>query len=192
MPPMKGRSAREMAEDVSRARRRQERGALGAVADGLRPVYRRLTLWNESVFVLLQPLRRMLGKAKLLVWPSRRRAIVAATVSALLAGVAVVVFVALSPATLTPVPAATATPAASFTSDEAIAAVKRYVMDQRDPSLPSSVSRLQLSLLSGRDFTSLARWDGTKGRWRVTVDREPFWFYEATEVVEYSFPTPTP
>ncbi len=35
---MRGRSAREMAEDVSRARRRQERGALGAWGDGLRLV----------------------------------------------------------------------------------------------------------------------------------------------------------
>ena len=84
------------------------------------------------------------------------------------------------------------TPAPSFTSAAAVAAVKQYVMDQRDPSLPSSVSRLQLSLLTGREFTSLARWDGTKGRWRVTVDRESFWFYEAAEVVEYIAPTPTP
>ena len=37
---MRGRSAREMAEDVSRARRRQERGALGAWGDGLRRVSR--------------------------------------------------------------------------------------------------------------------------------------------------------
>ena len=84
------------------------------------------------------------------------------------------------------------TPTPTFTSAEAVEAVKRYVKEQRDPSLPSSVSRLQLSLLTGRDFTSLARWDGTEGRWRVTVDREPFWFYEATEVVEYIVPTPTP
>ena len=93
-----------------------------------------------------------------------------------------------TPATPTPVP----TPAPSFTSDEAVAAVKQYVRDQRDPALPSSVSRLQLSLLAGREFTSLARWNGTEGRWRVTVDRESFWFHEATEVVEYIAPTPTP
>ena len=92
----------------------------------------------------------------------------------------------------TQIPTATATPAPSLSSTAAVAAVKRYVIDQRDPSLPSSVTRLQLSLLAGRDFTSLARWDGTKGRWRVTVDREPFWFYEASQVVEYIVPTPTP
>ena len=94
--------------------------------------------------------------------------------------------------TPTQIRTATATLAPTYSSTAAIAAVKRYVMDQRDPSLPSSVTRLQLSLLSGREFTSLARWDATTGRWRITVDREPFWFYEASEVVEYIVPTPTP
>ena len=84
------------------------------------------------------------------------------------------------------------TPAPSFTSDEAVEAVKRYVRDQRDPSLPASVTRLQLTLLTGRDATSVARWDPTEGRWKVSVDGEPFWFHEATEVVEYIAPTPTP
>ncbi len=50
---MKGRSAREMAEDVSRARRRNERGALGAVADGLRRSYRWLKLWTVRVLIAL-------------------------------------------------------------------------------------------------------------------------------------------
>ncbi len=36
---MKGRTAREMAEEVDRARRRHERGDIGAVADGLRGLY---------------------------------------------------------------------------------------------------------------------------------------------------------
>ncbi len=94
--------------------------------------------------------------------------------------------------TPTQIQTSTATPAPTYSSTAAIAAVKRYVTEQRDPSLPSSVIRLQLSLLSGREFTSLARWDAANGRWRVTVDREPFWFYEATEVVEYIVPTPTP
>ena len=53
MPPMKGRSAREMAEDVSRARRRQERGALGAVADGPVGAYRWLKLWTVRVLIAL-------------------------------------------------------------------------------------------------------------------------------------------
>ena len=50
---MKGRSAREMAEDVSRARRRSERGALGAAADGLRRSYRWLKLWTVRVLIAL-------------------------------------------------------------------------------------------------------------------------------------------
>ena len=50
---MRGRSAGEMAEDVSRARRRHERGAFGAVADGLRRAYRWLKLWTVRVLVAL-------------------------------------------------------------------------------------------------------------------------------------------
>ena len=50
---MRGRSAREMAEEVSRARRRHERGALGTVADELRPLYRWWRRWSVQVFVAL-------------------------------------------------------------------------------------------------------------------------------------------
>ena len=50
---MRGRSAREMAEDVSRARRRQERGALGAIGDDLRQAYRWLKLWTARVLIAL-------------------------------------------------------------------------------------------------------------------------------------------
>ena len=80
---------------------------------------------------------------------------------------------------------ASGTPATTFTPAGAIEAVTQYLRDQRDPSLPSSVTRLQLGLLTGREFTSFARWDGTRGRWRVTIDRESFWFFEATQFVEY-------
>ena len=48
---MRGRSAREMAEDVSRARRRQERGAAGALGDGLRRAYRWLELWTARLLI---------------------------------------------------------------------------------------------------------------------------------------------
>ena len=50
---MKGRSAREMAEDVSRARRRQGRGGLGALGDGLRRSYRWLKLWTVRALIAL-------------------------------------------------------------------------------------------------------------------------------------------
>ena len=50
---MRGQSEREMAEDVRRARRRQERGALGAVAEGLRRSARSWRRVSERVFLLL-------------------------------------------------------------------------------------------------------------------------------------------
>lgn len=50
---MRGRSAREMAEDVSQARRRHERGAFGAVGDDLRGAYRWLKLWTARVLIAL-------------------------------------------------------------------------------------------------------------------------------------------
>ena len=50
---MRGRSAREMAEEVSRARHRQERGALGAIGDRLRGAYRWLQLWSARVLIAL-------------------------------------------------------------------------------------------------------------------------------------------
>ena len=50
---MRGRSAREMAEEVSHARRRQERGALGAIGDRLRGAYRWLRLWTARVLIAL-------------------------------------------------------------------------------------------------------------------------------------------
>ena len=58
---MRGRSAREMAEDVSRARRRQERGALGAWGDGLR----RVSQWlrRRAALVLLGVVLLALGAA---------------------------------------------------------------------------------------------------------------------------------
>ena len=56
---MKGRTAREMAEEVERARRRHQRGDIGAVADGLR----RLSRWwrRRSARVLLALLLLALG-----------------------------------------------------------------------------------------------------------------------------------
>ncbi|MCH7654813.1 MAG: hypothetical protein IIC95_02370 [Chloroflexi bacterium] len=42
-----------MAEDVSRTRRRQERGAFGALADGLLGAYRWLKLWTVRVLIAL-------------------------------------------------------------------------------------------------------------------------------------------
>ena len=50
---MRGRSAREMAEDVSRARRSHERGAFGALGDGLRRAYRWWKLWTARLLVAL-------------------------------------------------------------------------------------------------------------------------------------------
>ena len=50
---MRGRSAREMAEEVSRARRRQERGALGALGEGLGRGYRWLKLWTWRVLIAI-------------------------------------------------------------------------------------------------------------------------------------------
>ena len=42
-----------MAEDVSRARRRHERGALGALADALRPCYRWWRRWSVRLLAAL-------------------------------------------------------------------------------------------------------------------------------------------
>lgn len=50
---MRGRSAREMADEVSRARHRQERGALGAIGDRVRGAYRWLKLWTARVLIAL-------------------------------------------------------------------------------------------------------------------------------------------
>ena len=50
---MRGRSAREMAEEVSRARNRHERGALGAIGDSARGAYRWLKLWTARVLIAL-------------------------------------------------------------------------------------------------------------------------------------------
>ena len=50
---MRGRSAREMAEEVSRARHRHELGALGAIGDSVRGAYRWLKLWTARVLIAL-------------------------------------------------------------------------------------------------------------------------------------------
>ena len=50
---MRGRSAREMAEEVSRARRRHERGDVGAIADGLRRLYGWWGRWSARVLAAL-------------------------------------------------------------------------------------------------------------------------------------------
>ena len=72
---MKGRSAREMAEDVSRARRRQERGAVGAPGDGLRRAYRWLKLWTVRVLlaVVLLALGVAVGVAVFPLLPAETR-----------------------------------------------------------------------------------------------------------------------
>ena len=50
---MRGRSAREMAAEVSRARQRQERGALGRIGDRVRGAYRRLKRSTARVVIAL-------------------------------------------------------------------------------------------------------------------------------------------
>ena len=72
---MRGRSAREMAEDVSRARRRQEQGALGAIGDRLRGAYRWLTLWTVRVLIamVLLAVGALIGIAAFPLLPAEMR-----------------------------------------------------------------------------------------------------------------------
>ena len=81
---MRGRSAREMAEEVSRARRRHERGALGTLADGLRLSYR---WWERSsvrglVALLMLALGVVVGVAVFPLLPAETREFVERLVGA--------------------------------------------------------------------------------------------------------------